>query len=52
MDPDNQTIARYRVFLVPGFLGPQWLVRQSLKRNLPAVLTSLRNKILTHVPVQ
>jgi hypothetical protein len=37
---------RYRVYLDPGFLIPQWLVRNSLKSDIPAVLTALRNKVL------
>jgi uncharacterized membrane protein len=41
----RQTIVRYRVYLDPGFYVPQWLVRLSLKRNLPAVLTALRTKV-------
>jgi hypothetical protein len=47
VDRESQTIVRYRVFLDPGFFVPQWLVRQSLKTDLPDVLTSLRNKVLT-----
>lgn len=52
LGPDNQTIVRYSVFLDPGFFLPQWLVRQSLKSDLPALLTSLRNKVLTLLPGQ
>lgn len=52
LGPDNQTIVRYSVFLDPGFFLPQWLVRQSLKSDLPALLTSLRNKALTLLPGQ
>jgi ribosome-associated toxin RatA of RatAB toxin-antitoxin module len=40
------TFVRYRVYLDPGFLIPQWLVRNSLKSDIPAVLTALRNKVL------
>lgn len=52
LDRDNQTIVRYSVFLDPGFFLPQWLVRQSLKSDLPAVLTSLRTKVLEGTPGQ
>lgn len=36
------TIVTYSVYLDPGFFVPQWLVRQSLERNLPAVLRATR----------
>lgn len=41
----NQTLVRYRVYLDPGFLVPQWLVRHSLKSDLPDVLTALRARV-------
>ncbi|MEJ2417713.1 MAG: SRPBCC family protein [Exilibacterium sp.] len=41
------TFVRYRVYIDPGFLVPQWLVRSSLKSDLPAVLAALKNKVLT-----
>jgi uncharacterized membrane protein len=41
----KHTIVRYRVYLDPGFYVPQWIVRLSLKRNLPAVLAALRKKV-------
>ena len=44
---DSQTILRYSVFLDPGFFVPQWVVRRSLKADLPALLTSIRTKVLT-----
>lgn len=44
--PDGTgTIVAYAVYLDPGFLVPQWLVRQSLQRNLPAVLRALRERV-------
>ena len=43
----KQTLVRYRVYLDPGFLVPQWLVRHSLKSDLPEVLTALRDRVLT-----
>jgi ribosome-associated toxin RatA of RatAB toxin-antitoxin module len=50
LDRDNQTLVSYSVFLDPGFFVPQWLVRRSLKADLPAVLTSLRTKVLNSRP--
>ena len=45
--PDNAgAIVTYSVYLDPGFLVPQWLVRQSLQRNLPAVLRALRGRAM------
>ena len=43
---NTQTIVHYQVYLDPGFLVPQWLVRRALKKDLPAVLTALRSKVL------
>jgi ribosome-associated toxin RatA of RatAB toxin-antitoxin module len=43
----NTTLVRYRVYLDPGFLIPQWLVRNALKSDLPAVLTALRTRVLS-----
>jgi len=42
----GRTLVRYQVYLDPGLLIPQWLVRSSLQTDLPAVLTALRNKVL------
>ena len=43
--PDgSHTIVHYRVYLDPGFLVPGWIVRRSLKKNLPAVLAALRDR--------
>lgn len=50
LDRDSQTIVHYSVFLDPGFFVPQWMVRNSLKTDLPAVLTSLRTKVLNSQP--
>jgi Polyketide cyclase / dehydrase and lipid transport len=38
----EDTIAHYRVDLVPGFWVPQWLVRSALRRDLPKMLRALR----------
>jgi coenzyme Q-binding protein COQ10 len=42
----GQTIVRYSVYLDPGFFVPQWVVRQSLKSDLPAMLAALRTEVL------
>ena len=50
LDRGSRTIVCYSVFLDPGFFVPQWIVRQSLKADLPAVLTSIRTKALNSRP--
>ena len=51
--PDSaKTLVCYSVYLDPGFLVPQWLVRNALKTDLPAVLMALRSKVLNSPPVQ
>jgi ribosome-associated toxin RatA of RatAB toxin-antitoxin module len=46
-DQGRRTLVRYSVFLDPGFFIPQWVVRQALKADLPAVLRALRTKVLS-----
>ena len=46
LNETGQTIVRYSVYLDPGFFVPQYIVRQSLKADLPAVLTALRSEVL------
>jgi len=46
LNETDQTIVRYSVYLDPGFFVPHWVVRQSLKADLPAVLTALRTEVL------
>ena len=46
LNETGQTIVRYSVYLDPGFFVPQFIVRQSLKADLPAVLTALRTEVL------
>ena len=46
LDSGNRTMVCYSVYLDPGFLVPQWLVRHSLKKDLPAVLRALREHVL------
>ncbi len=38
----DATIVTYRVRVVPRFYVPQWLIRRSLKQELPALLEALR----------
>lgn len=42
---DSETLVSYRVALRPGFPVPRWLVRRSLKKDLPAVLAALRDRV-------
>jgi ribosome-associated toxin RatA of RatAB toxin-antitoxin module len=46
LNETGQTIVRYSVYLDPGFFVPQWVVRRSLKVDLPAMLTALRTEVL------
>jgi ribosome-associated toxin RatA of RatAB toxin-antitoxin module len=46
LNATGQTIVRYSVYLDPGFFVPQWIVRRSLKADLPAVLAALRTEVL------
>lgn len=43
-DGAEATILTYRVRMVPAFRVPQWLVRASLKRELPELLRVLRSR--------
>lgn len=36
------TVVKYRVYVVPRVPVPQWLLRRTLRRDLPALLTGLR----------
>ena len=45
VDGGEKTIVCYSVYLDPGFLVPQWLVRYSLKNDLPEVLRALRTQV-------
>jgi coenzyme Q-binding protein COQ10 len=40
-----RTLVRYAVHLDPGFLVPQWLVRRSLRHDLPELLRALRKRV-------
>ena len=44
------TVVVYTVRLDPGFFVPQWLVRQSLQKNLPEVLLALRARVRALAP--
>ena len=41
----QETYVIYSVYLDPGFIVPQWLVRHILKGDLPDLLTALRNRV-------
>lgn len=45
LNDGRQTVLAYGVYLDPGFFVPQWLVRHSLKADLPAVLSALRTQV-------
>jgi hypothetical protein len=45
MPESSATIVEYEVYLDPGFWVPQALVRHSLRRDLPGVLTALRTRV-------
>lgn len=45
MEDGTHTVVRYSVYLDPGFFVPGWIVRRSLKKNLPAVLGALRDRV-------
>lgn len=45
-EKSSRTLVRYQVYLDPGLLVPQWLVRSVLKSDLPAMLAALRDKVL------
>jgi len=38
----DDTLAHYKVALVPGFWVPHWIVRAALRRDLPKMLRALR----------
>ena len=42
---DSATIVEYEVYLDPGFWIPQSLVNRSLRKDLPAALTGLRDRV-------
>ncbi|MEM9302246.1 MAG: SRPBCC family protein [Pseudomonadota bacterium] len=39
------TLVTYSVRIDPGFLVPQWMVRNALKRDLPELLEALRQRV-------
>lgn len=46
IDGGRKTIVVYSLYLDPGFLIPQWIVRLLLRGDLPDVLFSLRDRTL------
>jgi len=47
LEPAGQrTLVRYSVYLDPGFLVPQWVVRRSLQHDLPELLRALRTRVM------
>jgi ribosome-associated toxin RatA of RatAB toxin-antitoxin module len=45
VEDGRRTVVRYSVYLDPGFLAPQWLVRQALRHDLPELLRALRRRV-------
>jgi len=41
----SATLLEYEVYVDPGFWVPQFLVARSLRRDLPAALTGLKNRV-------
>lgn len=41
----GRTVVWYTVFLDPGFLVPEWLVRRALRRDLPELLAALKRRV-------
>jgi ribosome-associated toxin RatA of RatAB toxin-antitoxin module len=46
IDDGRQTIVEYSVYLDPGLLTPQWLVRNMLRGDLVELLKALRNRVM------
>ena len=45
-DPDDgRTLITYSVYMQPDFYVPQWIVRRTLRRHLPAMLSDLRRQV-------
>jgi ribosome-associated toxin RatA of RatAB toxin-antitoxin module len=44
MDDGNRTLLTYAVKAVPRFFVPQWLIRRSLRKELPELLRRLRTQ--------
>ena len=47
VDGGNQTELVYCMYIDPGFLLPQWMIREAVKNELPKTLIALRERILT-----
>ena len=44
--PDGSaTVVEYEMYLDPGFWIPQWLVSRTLRKDLPAALSGLRQRV-------
>jgi hypothetical protein len=38
-------VVEYEMYLDPGFWIPQWLVTRTLRKDLPAALSGLRERV-------
>lgn len=41
----SATVVEYEMYLDPGFWVPQWLVNRTLRKDLPAALAGLRERV-------
>ena len=47
-DPDDgHTLVIYSVYMQPDFYVPQWIMRRTLGKHLPALLSDLRRQVTT-----
>ncbi len=47
--PDGSaTLVEYEMYLDPGFWIPQWLITRTLRKDLPAALAGLRERVERH----
>lgn len=47
--PDGSaTVVEYEMYLEPGFWIPQWLITRTLRKDLPAALAGLRERVERH----
>ncbi len=43
-DDGRRTLVEYSIYLDPGFLAPQWLVRKMLRKDLTELVSALRDR--------
>jgi ribosome-associated toxin RatA of RatAB toxin-antitoxin module len=50
LDEGRKTVVTYSVYIDPGFFLPQWVIRYLLRRDLPGLLTALRDEVQASGP--